>query len=210
LTIALLRIPLFQALILFYTYPVIAALISPWLTPDTNSLKDWMFITMAFLGTGLILWSGKADGLELDAGHIAGLGAALFMGLTLTLIRRISAVNTPLTPIFYISVLGMVVSIFPMVHPNVGLAVPALGLAWIVAIGLFAVLAHIATNKALTFIASAKVGSISMLEVVFGALYGYILFSESLGWSTLGGGIFVLAACFGLAQSDTQIPTKER
>jgi drug/metabolite transporter (DMT)-like permease len=104
----------------------------------------------------------------------------------------------------------MVVSIFPMVHPNVGLAVPALGLAWIVAIGLFAVLAHIATNKALTFIASAKVGSISMLEVVFGALYGYILFSESLGWSTLGGGIFVLAACFGLAQSDTQIPTKER
>jgi drug/metabolite transporter (DMT)-like permease len=189
---------------------VIAALISPWLTPDTNSLKDWMFITMAFLGTGLILWSGKADGLELDAGHIAGLGAALFMGLTLTLIRRISAVNTPLTPIFYISVLGMVVSIFPMVHPNVGLAVPALGLAWIVAIGLFAVLAHIATNKALTFIASAKVGSISMLEVVFGALYGYILFSESLGWSTLGGGIFVLAACFGLAQSDTQIPTKER
>jgi drug/metabolite transporter (DMT)-like permease len=210
LTIALLRIPLFQALILFYTYPVIAALISPWLTPDTNSLKDWMFITMAFLGTGLILWSGKADGLELDAGHIAGLGAALFMGLTLTLIRRISAVNTPLTPIFYISVLGMVVSIFPMVHPNVGLAVPALGLGWIVAIGLFAVLAHIATNKALTFIASAKVGSISMLEVVFGALYGYILFSESLGWSTLGGGIFVLAACFGLAQSDTQIPTKER
>ncbi len=210
LTIALLRIPLFQALILFYTYPVIAALISPWLTPDTNSLTDWMFITLAFLGTGLILWSGKVNGLELDAGHIAGLGASVFMGLTLTLIRRISAVNTPLTPIFYISVLGMLASIFPMLHPSVGLKVPVLGLAWIVAIGLFAVLAHIATNKALTFIASAKVGSISMLEVVFGAVYGYVLFAEDLGWSTLAGGTLIIGASLGLAQNGAKVPAREQ
>lgn len=210
LTVALLRIPLFQALILFYTYPVVAALISPWLTPDKNSLRDWFCIALAFGGTGLTLWSGRVSGIELDVGHIAGLGASLFMGLTLTLVRRVSGVNSPLTPIFYISVIGMVASLFPMLHPSVGLAVPALGLAWLIAIGLFAVLAHVATNKALVYIASAKVGSISMLEVVFGAVYGYALFSEALDWTTLVGGTFILLASIGLAQSGGRKPVREQ
>jgi drug/metabolite transporter (DMT)-like permease len=210
LTVALLRIPLFQALILFYTYPVVAALISPWLTPDSNSLRDWVCIALAFGGTGLTLWSGGVRGLELDVGHMAGLGASLCMGLTLTLVRRVSGVNTPLAPIFYISVIGMVTSLFPMLHPSVGLAVPALGLAWLIAIGLFAVLAHVATNKALVYIASAKVGSISMLEVVFGAVYGYALFSEALDWTTLVGGMFILLASIGLAQSGDRMPVREQ
>ena len=210
LTVALLRIPLFQALILFYTYPMVASLISPWLTPDTNSLRDWVCIALAFAGTGLTLWSGRVSGLELDMGHMAGLGASLFMGLTLTLVRRVSGVNTPLAPIFYISVIGMVASLFPMLHPSVELAIPALGLAWIMAIGLFAVLAHIVTNKALAYISSAKVGSISMLEVVFGAVYGYTLFSEALGWSTLVGGTFILLASIGLAHGGGRIPVGEQ
>jgi drug/metabolite transporter (DMT)-like permease len=209
LTIALLRIPLFQALILFYTYPVLAAVISPWLTPDTNSLRDWVFIGLAFVGTALTLWSGRINGLELDIGHGAGLVASVFMGLTLTLVRRVSRENTPLTPIFYISIVGMVASFFPMLHPDVGLSVPALGLAWLMAIGLFAVLAHIATNAALSFIASAKVGSISMLEVLFGAVYGYVLFSEALGWSTLVGGGLIIGASFGLAQGGGRVPVGE-
>jgi drug/metabolite transporter (DMT)-like permease len=210
LTVALLRIPLFQALILFYTYPVVAALISPWLTPDTNSLRDWMCIALAFVGTGLTLWSGGMSGLELEIGHAAGLGASAFMGLTLTLVRRVSTVNSPLTPIFYISSIGMLASIFPMLHPDVGFMVPALGFVWVVAIGLFAVLAHIATNRALAFIASAKVGSISMLEVVFGAVYGYVLFSETLGISTVAGGGLIIAASIGLAQSEPSIPGTKR
>ncbi|MDZ7761837.1 MAG: DMT family transporter [Desulfovermiculus sp.] len=206
LTVALLRIPLFQALILFYTYPVVAALISPFLTPDTNTVRDWICIAAAFVGTGLTLWSGSHMGVELDVGHLAGLGASLFMGLTLTLVRRVSAVNSPLTPIFYISAVGMLASFFPMLHPDVGIVVPVQGLAWIMAIGLFAVLAHIATNKALSFISSAKVGSIGMLEVIFGAVYGYVLFSEALGWSTLVGGAFIIAASVGLAQGGGRIP----
>ena len=210
LTVALLRIPLFQALILFYTYPVVAALISPWLTADTNTWRDWIWIAAAFLGTGLTLWSGKASGLELEIGHLAGLGASLFMGLTLTLVRRVSGENNPLTPIFYISIAGMAAALFPMLHPRIGLAVSVQGVAWIAAIGLFAVLAHIATNRALTYIASAKVGSISMLEVAFGAVYGYVLFSEALGWSTLLGGTFIVCACLGLAHSESSPMEHER
>ncbi|MFO7859788.1 MAG: DMT family transporter, partial [Desulfosalsimonas sp.] len=200
LTLALLRIPMFQALILFYTYPVVAALISPWLTSDTNSFWNWVCIVLAFMGTALALWSGQSDALGLDIGHLAGLGASAGMGLTLTLVRRVSSENSSLTPIFYISVTGMIVSFVPLFSPNVGFRVPLPGLACLGAIGLFAVLAHIVTNRALGYIASAKVGSISMLEVAFGAVYGYVLFSEPLGWSTMAGGALIIAATMGLIQ----------
>ncbi len=206
LTLALLRIPLFQALILFYTYPVVAALISPWLTSDSNSLWNWACIVLAFIGTALTLWSGQYGTLGLDTGHIAALAASACMGLTMTLVRRVSGVNSSLTPIFYISVMGMLVSLVPLFHPNVGFSIPLPGLAWLLAIGLFAVLAHIATNKALGYIASAKVGSISMLEVIFGAIFGYVLFSEPLGWSTMGGGALIIMAALGLIQGPGRMP----
>lgn len=198
LTTALLRIPLFQALILFYTYPAVAALVSPRLTGDTASPRAWACIGLAFAGTVLTLWSGGHGSVAPEAGHLFGLGASVCVGILMTLVRRVSDVNNPLTPIFYVSALALVVSLVPMLRSGVGLAVPLPGVGWLFAIGLFAVSAHIATNRALGYIASAKVGSISMLEVFFSGVAGYFLFAESLGWSTLAGGVLIVSAGWAL------------
>lgn len=206
LTLALITIPLFQALILFYTYPVLAALISPWLTKDKNSLQNWLCIILAFIGTGLTLWSGQGGHLFLGIGHLSGIMASASMGLTMTLVRRVSSVNSSLTPIFYISVTSILVSILPMLYSDIGFSIPLPGWGWLLAIALFAVSAHIITNKALSYISSAKVGSIGMLEVMFGAVYGYILFFEPLGWSTVLGGTLIIIAGWGLVQGHGRIP----
>lgn len=201
LTVALLIIPLFQALILFYTYPAVAALVSPLLTDDRIRLSDWICISLAFCGTFLILWSGNRLGFSLTFGHAAALGASAALGITLTLIRRISADHNALTPIFYISVTGAVACFFPLLFSESGIPSSAAGLWWIFAIGILAVCAHISTNTALSYITSPKVGIISMLEVFLGAVYGYILFAETLGWSTLTGGTLIIAAAAGLVSS---------
>lgn len=198
LTYALLSIPLFQALILFYTYPAVAALISPLLTRDRIAGRDWFCIGLAFFGTVLILWSGHSQGLAVSLGHVSALGASAGLGLTMTLIRRVSPENNAMTPLFYISAVGCLVCFLPFVSSPSGILVSASGLWWLLAIGLLAVLAHIATNKALSFIPSPRVGIISMLEVLFGAVYGYLLFAEALGWSTLLGGALVITAAVGL------------
>ncbi len=208
LTVALLHIPLFQALILFYTYPAVAALVSPLLTDDRIRLSDWVCILLAFSGTFLILWSGSRIGFSLTFGHAAALGASAALGVTLTLIRRISADHNALTPIFYISVTGAVVCFFPLFFSESGIPASATGLWWICAIGILAVCAHISTNAALSYITSPKVGIISMLEVFFGAVYGYILFSENLNWSTLFGGTLIIAAAAGLVWSSSDSKKK--
>ena len=201
LTVALLHVPLFQALILFYTYPAVAALVSPLLTDDQIRFSDWVCILLAFAGTFLILWSGNRIGLSLSFGHAAALGASAALGMTLTLIRRISADHNALTPIFYISAAGAVISFFPLLFSGSGIPESAAGFWWICAIGILAVCAHISTNAALSYITSPKVGIIGMMEVFFGAVYGYMLFAESLGWSTLSGGALIIMAAVGLVGS---------
>lgn len=201
LTLALLLIPLFQALILFYTYPAVAALLSPVLTSDRIVLRDWICIGLAFCGTVLVLWSGQMQGFNPSLGHLAAIGASTGLGLTMTLIRRVSPVNNAMTPIFYISAVGIVICFFPLLHEDVPFLVQSQGLWWLLAIGFFAVSAHIATNQSLWYIPSPKVGTISMLEVPLGAVYGYVLFAETLGWSTLFGGCLIMASGLGLIRS---------
>lgn len=198
LTYALLTIPLFQALILFYTYPAVAALISPLLARDRICRRDWICIGLAFFGTVLILWSGHSQGFAVSLGHAAALGASAGLGLTMTLIRRLSPENNALTPLFYISAVGCLACFLPLIASSSGILVSTAGLWWLGAIGLLAVLAHVASNQALSFIPSPRVGIISMLEVLFGAVYGYLLFAETLGWSTLFGGTLVVVAAVGL------------
>ena len=53
---ALLLLPLFEALLLFYLYTPFTALLSPVLTRDRIRPLDWVFIGSAFAGTVLILW----------------------------------------------------------------------------------------------------------------------------------------------------------
>ena len=99
LTLALILLPLFEALVLLYLFPVFAALLSPWLTGDRVSNRDWLLISAACCGAAIVLWSGKrVEGLHW--GHLLSLIASFSLGLTFTLIRRVSSENNPLTPFF--------------------------------------------------------------------------------------------------------------
>jgi drug/metabolite transporter (DMT)-like permease len=197
---ALVLLPLFQALILFYLYPVIAALVSPPLTGDRIDRIDWGLICLAILGAGLVLWTGGTEPLRLQWGHLCALGAAVFYGLTLTLVRRVSPVNHPLTPVLYVCVLGTLLSLPSLALAEQPLPLSGPGLGGMIGIGLFAALAHLAGNKALTSLSSPHVGIVSMLEVVFSSLCGYVLFSEGVGWSALLGALLIVAGSLGLTR----------
>lgn len=59
LTVALILLPLFEALVLLYLFPAFAALLSPWLTNDRVTHRDWLLIGTACFGAAMVLWSGQ-------------------------------------------------------------------------------------------------------------------------------------------------------
>lgn len=197
LTVALILLPLFEALVLLYLFPAFAALLSPWLTSDRVTPMDWLLIGAACFGAALVLWSGQL-GSGLQWGHLLGLFASLCLGLTFTLIRRISADNSPLTPFFYICVAGIVVSIGPvLLQPRI-LAFSADGFPALITVAVLATAAHLAGNKALVYLPSPRVGVILMSEVIFGAIIGLLIFGEFLGTRTLLGGVLIIGSGIGL------------
>ena len=194
---ALVLLPLVEALLLFYLFIGFAALLSPWLTRDRVRPLDWVFLASAFAGTVLILWPEDHHyGVRL--GHVVALVAAFGYGLTLTLIRRVSDHNNPLTPYFYLSSVGLVACVGPILGTNVDMMFTGPGALGMLVIAFLASTAHLATNKAIQLLPSPTAGVIIMSEVVFGGIFGLVLFQEPLGLRAVLGGILILASGVGL------------
>lgn len=193
LTIALIRLPIFEALLLLYLYPAFAALFSPFLVGDKTTLKLWGLIGVAFVGTAIILWPGETA-LTLHTGHAFGMGAGLLQGLALTLVRLYSRDNNALTPFFYFCLAGFVVAAGALVLIDRPPGLNQSGLMVLAAIALTAALAQLSLCKALSCISSAEVGLIGMTEIVFGSILGFLIFQEAILPRQLVGGVLVIGS----------------
>jgi drug/metabolite transporter (DMT)-like permease len=193
LTAAIFLLPLFEALVLLYLYPVFAALISPLINGDRFGGSDWGFIVLGLAGTVLVLWPGELHS-QLSGAHLLALGAAFSYGLTTTLIRRVARLNNPLIPFFYICLVGAIVCALPALGLKPLVNLPLAGWVGLFALCLFGLLAYLASIKALQYLSSPRVGVISMAEVLFSSLFGLWFFHEHLGSLALTGGALIMVS----------------
>lgn len=204
LTGALVLVPLFDALVLLYLFPAIAALVSPLITGERSSARDWLLIGLAFTGSTLVVWPDNAE-LSIRVGHLCGLGSAVGMGVTYTLIRRLRAQNNVLSPFFYCCLVGSVICSVPVIWQGHITRLGVMGITGMVVLAVLAMIAHLVTNKALGYLASPKVGVIGMTEVVAGGILGYIAFDEGWSWLKTGGSVLVLGSGVLLSLSGRRI-----
>ena len=213
LTAALLLLPLFQALVLLYLYPLFAAAIAPLITGDRFRRGDWFALTCGLAGTVLVLWPAGGPAGRFSLGHLLGLTAAGCYALAMNLIRRTVNHSGPLAPLFYITAVAGLACAFPAVlTPLPQGTLFAEGLLALGALTLFGLLAYLTSNLALGRLPAPTVGVIAMLEVVFSALLGLFLFHETLSVTALLGGAVILASGLFLTLKPTrpplQVPTQ--
>ena len=190
---ALTLVPMFEVLVLLYLFPAFAGLLSTRLTGEKTAPLDWSLIGVAFGGATLILWSNELC-IKLQWGHLFGLAAGFFVGLTVTLIRRLSAENNTFTPFFYMSMIGCLVGAGPLFWQESPFLFEAKGAIGLLAIATFAVAANLTFNKALIYLPAPKAGIISMMEVVFGGVCGFFIFDEPLSWRLILGGMLIIGS----------------
>ncbi len=195
---ALFRLPVFEAVLLIYLYPVFAALFSPFLVNERIGPKLWGLIGVAFCGTIFILWPQDLA-WSVNSGHVLAIAAALAHGLALTLVRRYRRENSPVTPFFYFSALGAVVSVGALGLSGQPMPAGSASLVVLTATAIAACLAQLSMIKAASCITSAEVGIIGMSEIVFGGLLSFLFFGEAVGLRQLWGGILVISSGIALA-----------
>ena len=192
------RIPLSIAMVLFYLYPAITAVLSPWVTGEPTAKMAWPFIFGAFIGTSLILWPFEPT-VAFNLGHLFATCSSFLCALTLLLVRRLGRQNNIYTLYFYLCLTGTLAGLGPLFMQELPI-LPANTAAWfgIAAVAAFSIGAQLSINQALVRIPASKVSVIMIIEVPLVACFGVVYLGEPLTWNFVAGTLLIFGSGTGL------------
>lgn len=192
------RIPLSMAMVLFYLYPAITAVLSPWVTGEPTDKMAWPFICGAFIGTSLILWRFE-DSVAFDVGHLFALCSSFLCALTVLLVRRLGQENNIYTLFFYLCLTGTLIGLGPLFVQGSPI-LPSSPAAWagITSVAVFSIAAQLSINQALIRIPATKVSVMMTIEVPLVVCFGVLVLGEPLSWNFIVGTVFVFGSGAGL------------
>ena len=200
---AVTRLPLAEATVLQYLHPAITALLAGLFLGEAVTRRVWLAIGVSLIGVVLVarpawLFGSVASPLDPLWVGVAVAGATC-SAAAYVVVRRLSRTEDPLVIVFY----------FPLV--TVPLAVPTMwpdfvwprGVEWLLllGVGIATQIGQVSLTRGLSVLPAAHGTALSYLQVVFAAVWGILIFGESLqAWTLLGGGLVMLSA-FGLARA---------
>lgn len=189
--IALGFLPLSLALIIFFTFPALAALLAPLFTNERADGPDWVLIAAAFAGIGLIMWP-TGGGIQPGWGHLLALTAAVSAAVAVNLIRDLTADNGSLTLYFYFCLVGAVVCVLPLLGGS-GPVLPTdqTGSWGLLAVAGLAMVGQLMMNRGFKYLPAHQGGVLLMTEVAFGSLVGVLFLGDDLGARELAGAIMI-------------------
>ncbi|UCH06381.1 MAG: DMT family transporter [Deltaproteobacteria bacterium] len=186
-------IPLSNAMVLFYTFPLFAALFSFFILKESLARMEVTLIGVGLIGVFVLI---NPSSHSLGMGHVYGLLAGAFAGLTVVIIRRVRRTNGPLIIYFYFCVVGGAVS-FPLFIANFTL--PSFELfALLIALAVLLLIAQLLMNQGFKFCKASEGSVILMSEVVFTGVAGVLLFHDSPGLSFFIGACLIVGSGVGL------------
>ena len=192
------RIPLSIAMVLFYLYPAITAILSPWVTGEPTAKIAWPFICSAFIGTSLVLWPFEAS-VAFNLGHLFAVCSSFLCALTLLLVRRLGRENNIYTLFFYLCLTGTPAGLGPLLMQELPiLPVNIAGWLGVAAVAVFSIGAQLSINQTLVRFSAPKVGVIMTVEVPLVACFGVLYLGEPLNWNFIAGTLLILGSGTGL------------
>ena len=190
---AITALPLASATVLQYTYPTFTALAAALFLGEQLRRSIVLAVLLGWAGIMLVAqpdWlSGGMTTLQMTAIVIA-LGGAVFTALAYVCVRRLSRTEHPLVIILYFPMLSVPLTL-PLVARH-GLMPAGVEWIWLLGVGVFTQLGQIWVTEGLSRLPAAHATSINYVQVVFAALWGWLVFSESLNGWVIAGSILVL------------------
>lgn len=191
------HLPLPVAMLLGWSSPIFVLFFSSIFTGERIGARNLAFVAAAFCGLGLLLFEpGSArmvEGLSWFGVLIALFGAA-WSGAAYVAVRAATGVFGVNLIILYFtgisSLLALPLALQTWVLP------PASSLMELTGLGICSTLGQVAMTHAYRFAPAGKVSTMSLLNAVFSAVLGALLFDERLGGAQIIG-MFVLAGSIG-------------
>lgn len=183
-------IPFSQLVALEFTSPIWVILLAPIFLGEKMTRTRIFAALLGFIG---VLIVAQPSVITLNAGHAAGLGAALFFGLNVIYTRKISRYEPVLSVLFWMTlmqaVFGLILSI-----PG-GIPIPSVeGGQWVLVVSFCGLTAHYCLTTALKLAPASIVAPMEFIRLPFITFVGMVLYDEPVFWAVGVGALFILGA----------------
>lgn len=190
---ALANIPLAEAMLLKLTAPLFIPIIAIlWLGERVTPLL-WIALGVGFGGVLVILDPNLgAAGAIVSPIALIGLLGGLFAALASVTITRLSRSEPTPRIVFYFTLFATAISAVPLLwawqtpSPTATL--------WLLLIAVCATLGQLAMTRGLALAAASRMGTFGYFAVIFGALYGWLIWNEPVTWSLAIGTLLISVA----------------
>ncbi len=190
---ALKLLPLADAYTVFFTGPMMITALAVPLLREQVGWRRWSAVVVGFLGVLIILRPGA--GASLSLGHLAAVTATLFYALSVIVLRRLGGAE-PSGGLLLAQMAGLLLATAPTL-PFVFRA-PSPGDSALMALaGVLSGLGQIGLLKAYRSAAPAVIAPFQYTQMLWGVVFGYVLFAELPNrWTALGSLVIIASGLY--------------
>jgi drug/metabolite transporter (DMT)-like permease len=180
-------IPLSIAMILFFSFPAFAVVISYLIFGERISMRESLCVIGVLCGIAILLGI-KFRGNYL--GYIMGCLSGAFGGLTVCLIKKLRERDGPVVIYIYYCLIGAIISFPPFIaNPKI----PKSGIERIMVTGIicFAIVGQLLMNQGFHYCKSWEGGLFLTSELIFTGFFGIYFLREPTTWRFWVGGLLI-------------------
>lgn len=187
---ALQRLPLAEATVLQFLYPTLTAALAWILLGESPSRRGLIALLTGWVGVLVLVRPGS--GVFPMGGVLLALAGAMLTSLAYVSVRELASTESPLVIVIWFPMVSGLLSLpLVMLHP---VAPTGSDWLWLLAIGLFTQAGQLGLTEGLARLPAARATPIGYVQVAFASFWGWWVFGEKPGPTTLLGGALVLLA----------------
>jgi drug/metabolite transporter (DMT)-like permease len=186
-------IPVSNAIVLHYTFPLFAALFSFLFFKITLEKGEMILILVGLVGIYILT---NPDFHSFNHGYLFGFLSGCFGGVAMVLAHQARQTNSAFLIYFYFCLIGGMIT-SPLVLQN--LKVPNIqdGIL-LVFVAFMLLIGQVVMNHGLKFCKASEGSLILMSEVVFTGIAGVLIFKDQVTWNFLAGAFLIVGSGVGL------------
>lgn len=201
------HLPLAEAILIQQVHPVFAAALAWLFLREPPGRRFAPALALAIAGVAVLVQPGRDGGFVGGWGVLIALSGAILSAGAYVAVRDASRTEHPMALVFWFPAVSAVLAV-----PGTVAAGPVwpsgaewIGLAFVALAGQ---LGQVFLTRGLYRVPAGRATLANPLTTLFGAFLGWAVFDERLGWSTVAGGMLLVAAVL-LAGSGSGSPDPE-
>ncbi|NJN05694.1 MAG: DMT family transporter, partial [Rhodobacteraceae bacterium] len=199
-------LPMAQCYAMLFAMPLIITILSIPMLGEKVGLRRGLAVAVGLAGVLIVLRPGAAP---LSMGHLAALGAAVTGAMTSVIVRKIGKEERSVVLMMYPMLMS--VGVMGLTMPFVYRPMPVEHLA------LTGVIALLGLGGAALIIAAYRaapaviVAPMQYSQILWAAVYGWLLFDERIdGWTAAGAAVIIASGIYIVLREDTKDVSKNR